>query len=102
MDKRLAPGEKLAQSCHVAFTFAKEHPEKTSKWMSESNYICILEATDENALIELIGKANTNFISCSVFREPDKDDAITAIALAPGKKSKKLCSRFPLALKDMI
>lgn len=54
---------------------------------------------NEAGLMELIERATANGIAHSIFREPDIDNQITAIALAPGPKSKKLCSRLPLALK---
>jgi hypothetical protein len=40
-------------------------------------------------------------IRFSVFKEPDIDNQITAIALEPGSKSKKICSNLSLALKDI-
>jgi hypothetical protein len=91
------PGEKLAQSCHAAFTFAHEHGDITDLWINESNYICILE-TNEKELLELLDLAMLNDIRFSIFREPDMGDMITAVALSPGPKSKKLCSGFRLGL----
>lgn len=67
--------------------------------METSNYICILE-TSADRLMELISKANENDIRYSIFREPDYDNAITAVALEPDEKSKKICSNFRLALKE--
>lgn len=97
--KDLEPGLQLAQSCHVAFSFSQEHSNETKIWMSESNYIAVLNGSDENDLLRLIDRASVEGIKCSIFREPDIDNQITAIALAPGPQSKKLCSRLPLALK---
>jgi hypothetical protein len=36
-----------------------------------------------------------------VFREPDINNEITAIAVEPSEKSRKLCSNLPLALKGL-
>ena len=45
--KELLPGQKLAQSVHCAFSFAQEHNDLTSQWMSISNYICVLEIEED-------------------------------------------------------
>ena len=93
----LNTGSKLAQSCHVAFEFYKSHPEVAKSWMEASNYICILSVESENEISEILMKAIDKNITHSVFREPDFDDSITAIALEPGPISKKLCSKLKLA-----
>jgi hypothetical protein len=36
----------------------------------------------------------------SIFREPDFDNQVTAIAIEPGENGKKFCSSLPLALKE--
>ncbi len=69
--------------------------------MNNSNYICLLSVSSEHDLIKLLEKANLYNIKISVFREPDIDNQITAIALAPGAKSKKLCNNLKLALRDI-
>lgn len=89
----------MAQSCHAAFHFSQEHPQLTAHWMQQSDYICILSASSERELIQLIDEAKRRDIHFSVFREADMDNQITAIALAPGVESKKLCSNLSLALK---
>jgi len=68
--------------------------------MRDSNYICILEISNEKELERLIERARAHEIKFSIFREPDIGDRITAIALEPGAKSRKLCSNLPLALKE--
>jgi peptidyl-tRNA hydrolase PTH2 len=88
------------QSIHAAIQFKFEHPEISLNWFEKSNYLGLLSVANEGELIALIEQATEKGISFSVFREPDIDNQITAIALAPGPKSKKLCSRLPLALKD--
>ncbi|MEB4918415.1 hypothetical protein RXP95_29890, partial [Pseudomonas aeruginosa] len=40
-------------------------------------------------------------ISFSIFIEPDINNQVTAIAIAPGEAATKLCSSIPLALKGL-
>ena len=89
------------QSIHAAIQFKFEHPEISINWFENSNYLGLLSVENEGELIALTEQAKELGISYSIFREPDIDNQITAIALAPGPKSKKLCSRLPLALKGM-
>ena len=99
--KDLAPGYQGVQSQHAAFEFAVQHPEITRRWHEVSNYLCFLSVANESELYDLISLAKDQEIKMSVFREPDIDNAITAIALEPGEKSKALCSRLSLALRDV-
>ena len=55
---------------------------------------------NEQELMNLINRASEKGIKYSVFREPDIDNQITAIALEPGLDSKKLCSNLRLALRE--
>jgi peptidyl-tRNA hydrolase len=89
----------LAQSCHAAFRFADEWRHATNDWMDNSEYICILEIDNESELANLWERAQQENIPGSCFTEPDFNNSLTAIALAPGSQSKKLCSKLPLALK---
>ena len=95
----LPDGMQLAQSCHIAFEFALQYPDETNLWMKNSNYICCLSAKDEDELYKLIQRAIDKEVCFSVFREPDIEDKITAIALEPGDRSRRLCSSLRLALK---
>lgn len=97
--KDLEPGLQIAQSCHVVFSFSQEHPEETKTWMIQSNYIAVLSCLNEQELILLLENAEKYGIKFSVFREPDIDNQITAIAIEPGVKSRKLCSSLKLALR---
>lgn len=90
----------LAQSCHVAFAFSKEHTSLANQWQEISNYIGILTARSEDEFSQILEKATSQNIKFSAFKEPDLDNQITAIALEPGIQSKKLCSQLPLALKN--
>jgi peptidyl-tRNA hydrolase len=99
--KDISAGLQLSQACHSAFHFSQQHPEITSQWMTESDYICILNIDSEEELIKIIQKASQEDIKHSIFKEPDINNEVTAIALAPGQKSKKLCANLKLALKGL-
>ena len=96
----ITPGYQGVQSIHAGIQFVMEHPEFSKVWYKESNYLGWLSVADEATLIQLIEQAIIHGIPFSVFREPDIGDQITAIALAPGPKSKKLCGKLKLALKE--
>jgi peptidyl-tRNA hydrolase len=95
----LAPGLQIAQACHAATTFMIEHPESAKHWLTTSNYIVVLRTESEFDLQELARQAREQNIERTLFREPDLEYELTAIALAPGEKSKKLCQHLKLALK---
>lgn len=95
----LEPGYQAVQSMHALRQFTAEHPEIDKVWFEQSNYLGLLSVKNEEELVKLIEEATSKEINFSIFREPDIDNQITAIALSPGPKSKKLCSRLPLALR---
>jgi hypothetical protein len=84
---------------HALRQFTAEHPEIDKAWFEQSNYLGLLSVQNEEELARLLETANQQGIQASAFREPDIDNQMTAIALSPGPKSKKLCSRLPLALR---
>ncbi len=88
------------QSIHAAIQFAMEHPDTNKEWFEKSNYLGFLSVSNEVELLCLAERAAMLGIEYSVFREPDVDNQVTAIAIAPGNKSKKLCSNLKLALKE--
>jgi hypothetical protein len=96
----LSPGYQGVQSQHAAIQFVMEHPEIGSVWFGNSNYLGWLSVANEQELCQLIERARQLDIKISVFREPDIDNQITAIALEPGARSKKLCGDLTLALKE--
>lgn len=91
----------IAQSCHAISTFREEHCDVAKQWFEQSNYLAILSICNEQELLNLIDKASKKDLKYSIFFEPDLKYEITAIALAPGKDSKKLCSKLKPALKDL-
>ena len=78
--------------------FSQQYPEIDQQWYSNSNYIALLSVENETALRWFIDRADMEGIKHAIFREPDIDNEITAIAMEPGKASKKICSSLPLAL----
>lgn len=79
--------------------FVNDYSELDLEWYNQSNYICLLSVENEKELEILLDKANTKNIRYSIFREPDLDNAVTAICLEPGQISKKLVSNLRLAFK---
>ena len=96
----LAPGAQIAQSLHAFREFIREYPELESNWYNNSNYIAVLSAKDEDELIRFLIRLEKKGIRFSIFREPDFNNEITAIALEPGDKSRRACGSYPLALKQ--
>jgi hypothetical protein len=84
---------------HAAIQFVFEHPEIAKLWIKEP-YLAQLSCADEDDLKNLIEKLQKNNIKYSIFREPDLDDQITAIAIEPSDQSRRLLSSYPLMLKE--
>lgn len=95
------PGAQLAQACHCCFEFSKQFPALTNNWMTNSNYLAILAVKNEDDLIRLIHRLEQKQVRFAVFREPDFNNEITAVAVEPSPISKKLTSSIPLALKNI-
>lgn len=95
----LPPGLQLAQAVHAAFHFHHDHPDLVGPWIVKSNYLVVVAVPDEDALLDLIKEAATRGIARTAVREPDLDDAATAVALEPGRAARRLCAQLPLALR---
>lgn len=95
----LNPGQILAQSCHSAIDFVMLYPEFSGEWRTKSDHICVLEIENEEKLKELLQKAKDKNIMHSAFFESDMNNELTAIALAPSNKTRKLCYHLKLALQ---
>ena len=93
----LPPGAQVAQACHGLRAFSSHYPDIDRRWYATSNNLVVLGAPDETNLAEIVGRAKEAEIPVSVFREPDFNDSITAIALAP--EGARLVSTLPLALR---
>jgi hypothetical protein len=94
----LSPGAQAVQSCHVLRLFVEEHTRLERGWFRDSNRLVLLSVADELALQRLLDEASRRALPASGFREPDLGHALTAVALAPGLGSHRLCRDLPLAL----
>lgn len=97
--KDLTAGYQTTQAIHAAIQFTFEYPEISKEWYKDP-YLAVLSTQDENSLKKLISKAKDKGIKVSIFREPDIDNQITAIALEPSDATRRLTSSLPLALKE--
>lgn len=97
----LHPGYQAVQSSHAGIDFQHQHPEIAKQWNKESNYLIILSVANEEQLFLYLEKFNFHNIKTTVFREPDIGNEITAIAVEPSEKTRKLTSKLPLALKEV-
>lgn len=95
----LTAGSQSVQSSHAAIQFIFEHPEISSIWFKDP-YLAQLSVENEDSLKNLIHKLQKANIKYSIFREPDLDNQITAIAIEPSEKTRKLVSSLPLMLKE--
>ena len=93
-------GTQALQSGHAAIDFQYQHPVEAKEWQNKSNYLVFLTVADEEELIKFITKANLSGIKHTVFREPDLNNQITAVAFEPSEASRKLTSSCPLLGKE--
>lgn len=95
----LSAGAQVAQAVHACCEFIFKYFDLAQHWNQRSNFIAILAAKDEAALEKLIKTLEQKNIRFAYFRESDLDNQITAVAIEPGERGKKVTSCFPLALK---
>ncbi len=96
----MSPGYQAVQACHAMRQFTEEQKEVDALWFKNSNYIVLLSVENEEALENLIAMASIKNVRLAIFREPDIDNQITAVAFEPGEQSRRLCSRLKLALSE--
>lgn len=95
----LTAGSQSVQSTHAAVQFIFEHPELSEDWFKKP-YLAQLSVKNEDELKSLIHKLQKNNIKHSIFREPDLGNQITAIAIEPSEKTRRIVSHLPLMLKE--
>ena len=98
----LKPGLQAAQVAHAAFHFTYEHRPLALQWLQESNFLIILSAADEQELKSYGKLAEDLNLPVSWFHEPDINNELTAIAIAPSPVTVELCSDLPLALREYV
>lgn len=96
----LPAGHQATQAAHAAFAFSYHHRPLLREWFEDSNYLVLLQVPDENDLLALAARFRDACIPFVPIREPDFDDSLTALAIAPSLKSEKMLSRLPLLLKE--
>lgn len=96
----LSPAYQSVQTGHALALFCIEHNDIANSWHQNSQFLSYLSVKDESKLLFLIEKAHLRGITISIFREPDINNQITAIAMEPTDKSKRLCSGLPCVLKE--
>ncbi len=89
------------QSAHAAIDFQHQHPVEAKEWQTQSNYLAFLTVADEAELIKLISKAILSGIKHTIFREPDINNEITAVAFEPSEEARRLTSSCPLLGKEL-
>lgn len=89
------------QAAHAAIDFQYQHPVEANEWQKQSNYLVFVTVADEAELIKLITKALLTGIKHTVFREPDLNNQITAVAFEPTDAARKLTSSCPLLAKEV-
>ncbi len=98
----LSIGTQATQAAHAAIDFQHQHPVEAKEWQTKSNYLVLATVADESELIRLITKAILTGIKHTVFREPDINNEITAIAFEPSDASRRLTSSCPLLGKEAV
>lgn len=92
----LDPGSQAVQAAHALTEFLLHHQEVAKDWHGRSNTLAFLSVANERALGVLLRKARDRRTPVSAFREPDRQDELTALAIGPEGKS--LVRDLPLAL----
>lgn len=95
----LPPGQQAVQAAHSLREWSARHPEIDRQWYEESNTLALLVVEDEQALGRLLQRAGAHGIPYAEFHEPDRGNEMTAVALAPGEASRRLCRGLSLALR---
>lgn len=94
----LSAAQQAVQAAHALRQFTHEHPQVDQEWFETSNTLAFLSVQDEEALGVLHRKAIDRDVPVAAFREPDRANELTAIALGP--PGKRLTKGLPLALHD--
>lgn len=95
----LPPGQQAVQAAHAGRVFQHEHPIIERAWFETSNTLAFLKVANEPALARLLERARWKGYEASGFREPDRGNELTAIAIGP--RGKSLCQSLAPALQEI-
>jgi peptidyl-tRNA hydrolase len=87
----------MAQVLHGGIQFCNDFPQHQKKWYQSSNTVVVLSVSNHEELQKFSKELKEKSVEHSCFYEPDLENELTAIALVPNPKNKKLCSKFKLA-----
>lgn len=83
----LSEGQQAVQGMHALQEFNIVHPHEAKGWYDKSNTLAFLVVANEEELGVLYRRAVDRRVPVAPFREPDRDNELTAIAIGPqGKK----------------
>jgi hypothetical protein len=74
---------------HSMRQFAHEHRDRESAWFEESNTLAFLQVPNEEALRDIADRARHHRIAVAEFREPDLEESLTSVTVAP--EGKRIC-----------
>lgn len=92
----LSIAQQAVQAAHALQEYNVLHPGPVLEWYRASNTIAFLAVPDELALFDLVDVARARGYTTAPFREPDRNDELTAVVLGP--EAHRLVRRLPLAL----
>jgi hypothetical protein len=94
----LSPGQQAVQAAHALQEFNHQHPGLAKEWYECSNTLAFLSVENEKALGVILRKARDRLTPISAFREPDRQNELTALAIGP--EGRRLVKDLPLALSE--
>jgi peptidyl-tRNA hydrolase len=95
----LSDAQQAVQGMHALRQFVHEHPDVDRHWFLTSNTLAFLAVPNEEALVRLLAQAADRGSCIAIFREPDRNNELTAACFEPGPQTRRLCARLPLALQ---
>lgn len=97
--KDLSPGAQACQSIHAVCEFNHKHPNEYQEWFTKSNHLALLSVKNEKILNQYVRLAEKFGIHYAIFREPDFDNELTAVAFEATTKARDLLGDVKSALK---
>lgn len=92
----LTPAQHGVQAVHAALAFVAEHGGASEVALCN---LAFLSVRDEEGLHKLLRRAAASGTRWTLFREPDLENTVTAVAFEPGKLGQKLCQGLQKALR---